>query len=218
MLYASDLIPTIKRLVSSYLEELGDEENVQNAAIFEMITMSLRKLASLAYQQKTSDALHISSDDYAIFQIGNSDITDIYAPQRIINPNERDTPKRVSFTDTKGWWKESTNTNIHINGFTLTDHPMPPGNYILQYVAYPAPVASLGSVVQFPDAGAMGLCYYVAGMICESLPNAKDLASHYYTLAQSNLKIVQQANIDGRGTASGGYVPSQYAIDAVFGG
>ncbi|MEK3838650.1 hypothetical protein [Paenibacillus sp. FSL R7-0128] len=218
MIYASDLVSTIKQLAQSYLEEIGDEENVQNAYIFQFMNQALRKLAHIAYQQKNSDALYISSDDYAVFQIGGTDISDIYSPLRILDPNGRDMQKRVSFADTRGWWREATNTPIHIKGFALVTNPLPAGNHILQYLAYPAPVAALTSPVQFPDAGSMGLCYYVAGLILESRPTAKDLVMHYMNLSQTHLKIAVQANIDGRGTSSGGYVPSINTVDVAFGG
>lgn len=218
MLTAGNLVPMIKKLAESFLEEIGDEESVQDNYIFQYLTHALRRLAHIAYHQKNSDALYVSSDDYAIFQIGGVDITDIYAPLRILDPQGRDTQKRVSFADTRGWWRESTNTNIHLKGFALATNPMPAGNYILQYLAYPAIVASLESAIQFPDAGSMGLCYFTAALILESRPSAKDLSTHYYNLAQSHLKIAQQANIDGRGTSSGGYVPSLATVDLAFGG
>lgn len=220
MLTAANLVPMIKKLAESFLEEIGDEENVQNDYIFQYLTHALRRLAHIAYYEKTSDALYISSDDYAIFQIGGADITDIYSPLRILDPNGRDTQKRVSFADTRGWWKESANTNIHLKGFALATNPMPAGNYILQYLAYPAPVTSLVSAIQFPDAGSLGLCYYVAGLILESRPydGDKAIVAHYMEIAKGHLKIAVQANIDGRGTSSGGFVPSLATVDMAFGG
>lgn len=209
MIYASDLVPTIKKLAESYLEEIGDEDGVQNSFIFQYLNQGLRRLAHLAYQQKDSDALYISSDDYHIFTIGGSPITNMYAPLRILDPQGRDMQKRVSFADTRGWWREATNTNIHIKGYALATNPLPAGNHILQYLAYPAPVISLQSAVQFPDSGSMGLCYYVAGLILESRPTAKDLVNHYYGLADGYWDIVILANTMGRGTSSGGPVPSQ---------
>jgi hypothetical protein len=217
MLIASDLVPTIKRLAASFLEEIGDETGVQNAAIFEMLTMALRRLAHIAYQEKKSDALYISTDDDAIFQIGGSDISDMYAPLRIIDPNGRDMQKRVSFPDTRGWFKDASNLQINIKGFTYPGNPLPAGDHILHYIHYPSTIASLDSIVQFPDAGAMGLCYYVAGLILESRPTAKDLVSHYMTLSKEHLKIVQKASITGRGTFGSGYVPSMADVDEMFG-
>jgi hypothetical protein len=218
MLTAANLVPMVRKLVESFLEEIGDEESVQNSYIFDYVTRALRRLAGVAYQEKDSDALYISSDDYAIFQIGGVDITDIYAPLRILDPQGRDTQKRVSFADTRGWWRESTNTRIHIKGFSHVTNPLPAGNYTLQYLKYPSTVSSLSSVIDFPDAGEMGLCYFVAALVMESRPSAKDLSTHYYNLAAQHLKVAEQATIDGRGTSSGGFVPSLARIDAIFGG
>lgn len=218
MLTAANLVPMIKKLAESFLEEIGDEEAVQNSWIFDYLTKSLRRLAGIAYQEKTSDALYISSNDYAIFQIGGVDITDMYAPQRIIGPDGRDAQHRTSFSDNRGWWRNSTNTQIHITGFTLEKNPMPAGDYRLQYLFYPAEVTSLVSAINFPDAGEMGLCYFTAALILESRPSAKDLSTHYYNLANQHLKIAEQANIDGRGVSSNGIVPSLTRVDAIFGG
>jgi hypothetical protein len=208
MIYASDLVPTIKKLVESYLEEIGDGAAEQNSNIFMYLNQGLRKLARLAYQERDSDALYISSDDYQIFTIGGNAITNMYAPLRILDPQGRDMQKRVSFADTRGWWREATNVNIHIKGYALATNPLPAGNHILQYLAYPGTIASLESRVDFPDVGSMGLCYFVAGLILESRPSAKDLANHYYGLADGYWEIVELANMEGRGTSSGGPVPS----------
>lgn len=222
MLKASNLVPMIKKLAESFLEEIGDEETVQNSNIFDYMTHALRRLASIAYQEKISDALYLSTDDYAIFQIGGVDITDMYAPLRLLEPvqgniKDRELQKRVSFSDTRGWWRDSANTQIHVKGFALATNPTPQGSYTLHYLKYPAPIASLESAVEFPDAGSMGLCYFVAALILESRPTAKDLATHYYNLADAHLNVAQQANIDGRGQSSGGYVPSLITVGNVFG-
>lgn len=208
MLIASDVTTTIKKLVESYLEEAGNTDQEQNNTIFMYLTLALRKLAHLAYYEKASDALYISSDGDAIFQRSGQDITDIYSPLRILDPQGRETPKRVSYADTRGWWRESANTNINLKGFALATNPLPAGTYTLHYLAYPASVNSLNSPLNFPDAGIMGLCYYTAALILESLPTAKDLSNHYYGLADGNWEVVGLANSMGRGVSSGGIVPS----------
>ncbi|AHV96155.1 hypothetical protein [Paenibacillus sabinae] len=208
MVTTGDLLPTIKKLTASFVEEIGSNDTDQNFYLFQYINHALRKLASVAYNQKDSDLLAISGDGYVTFKKSGQDITNMYAPLRILDPNWRDVQKRVSFADTRGWWRESYNTQIHIKGIALTANPLPSGNYTLQYIAYPAAVSSESSLVEFPDAGTMGLCYYCSALIVESLDNAKDLAAHYYSLADSHLEVATQANIEGRGTSSGGYVPS----------
>lgn len=207
MLTAGDLLPTIKKLCASYIEEIGANDDDQNVYLFQYMSHALRKLASIAYQCKDSDQLEITTDGYVTFKRGLN-IANMYAPLRILDPFGRDMQKRVSFADTRGWWRESSNTEIHIKGYALATNPLPGGAHILQYIAYPTPITSMTTVIEFPDAGSMGLCYYAAALIVESLDDSKDLAAHYYSLADSHLEVVVQANIEGRGTSSGGYVPS----------
>ncbi|MNY18347.1 hypothetical protein D3C86_1517230 [compost metagenome] len=142
----------------------------------------------------------------------------MYSPLRIIGPDGWEINKRTSFTDYRGWWRESSNSDIHIKGFTDPGNPLLSGGYLLQYLAYPALVTDTSSVVEFPDSGTMGLCYQCAALIVESLPSAKDLAVHYYNLSSQYMKIATQANIDARGQSSGGFVPSLFTIDQAFKG
>lgn len=211
MLTADSLLPTIKKIVASFIEEIGNTDNQQNQYIFIFINEALRKLASVAYVMKESDSLTISADGLITFQRSSQPITDMYAPLRILDSNGREVAKRTAYADTRaGWWRESSNTPIHVKGLN--------GSYTLQYIAYPATVAANNSPIEFPDAGSLGLSYHVAAMIMEARPNAKDLATHYYALSNSYLKIAARANIDARGHGSGGYVPSLNAVDAAFGG
>jgi hypothetical protein len=211
MITADDLIPTIKKLTSSFLEEIGGTDSAQNSFIFIYLNNALRKLANIAYTMKISDPMTINADGFITFKSGAQDITNLYAPLRIVDPTGKESAKRVSYVDTKvGWWRESHNTQMHVRGFN--------GAYTLHYIAYPAQVAQTSSVIEFPDAGSMGLAYYTAALIVESLPNSKSLAVHFYTLAQQHLKVAVQANIDARGHSSGGFVPSLNTVDLAFGG
>lgn len=217
-LIASDLITTIKKLVDSYVEEIGSTAEQQETYLFAYINNALRELASVAYQKKESDALLIASDGYKTFQRASQDIADMYSPLLILDPNGKEIPMRRSFTGSKGWYKEATNTRFHFKGFSLTERPLPSGEYTLQYIAYPATVGANTSPVEFPDAGAMGLCYYVAALILESLPDGQEMASRFYELSNLRRKVTVQANIDGRGVSSGGFVPSISSVDTVFRG
>lgn len=209
---AGDLLPTIKKLVASYLEEIGSTDEAQAVYLFPYLNHALRKLANIAYVMKISDPLSISSDGFVTFNLNTQPITNLYAPLRILEPSgTKEVRKRTSFVDTNGWWRESANTQIHVKGLAS-------GLYTLHYIAYPATVATNNSPIEFPDSGTMGLCYYVAALIVESLPNAKDLATHYYSLAERDMKIAVQGNVDARGHSSGGYVPSLNLVDTVFKG
>lgn len=214
---AGDLVPTIKKLAVSFLEEIGATDKDQDFYIYMYLNNALRKLAGIAYIMKESDLISLSTDGYVTFLSSSQPIANMYAPLRILDPSGRETAKRTSFVDVKGWWRESANTKIHMKGFTVASQPMAAGNYVLHYLAYPATVASAGSVIEFPDAGAMGLTYFVAAMIGESFVDGdKRIVDHYYGLADAEIPITTQANIDGRGHSSGGFVPSQSTTDSVF--
>lgn len=209
---AGDLLPTIKKLSASYLEEIGSTDEAQNVYIFAYINHALRELANIAYVMKISDPLSISSDGFVTFNLNTQPITNLYAPLRILEPSgTKEVRKRTSFVDTNGWWRESTNTQIHVKGLTA-------GSYTLHYIAYPATVATSSSIIEFPDSGTMGLSYYTAALVVESLPNGKDQADHYYGLYARHMKIAVQANIDARGHSSGGYVPSLNLVETVYKG
>ncbi|WP_138752761.1 hypothetical protein [Paenibacillus sinopodophylli] len=211
MITADDLLPTIKKLSASFIEEIGGTDTAQNSFIFIYLNNALRKLAKIAYVMKISDPLTVSLDGFVTFKSGTQDISSLYAPLRIINPSGSETAKRTSFVDTKiGWWRESSNTQIHVRGMV--------GDYTLHYLTYPAQVVQTSSAIEFPDAGSMGLAYYTVALIVESLPNSKSLSVHFYTLAQQHLKIATQANIDARGHSSGGFIPSLNDVDMAFGG
>lgn len=215
---AGDLLPTIKKLAASYLEEIGGTDSAQNSFIFIYLNNALRKLAHIAYNVETSDELNLSADGYVTFKKNNQDIANLYSPLRIYGPDGRTIPRRSSSEDYKGWWREAANTRIHIRGYTEKSQPLTAGNYTLDYIFYPTAVTQESSPVQFPDAGTMGLCYYCAALILESRPNAKDLVIHYFALANQHLSIAVQANIDARGKSSGGYAPTLNTVDQVFKG
>lgn len=217
MITAGNLLLTIKKISASYLEEIGATDGDQEVYIFEYINNALRKLAKIAYVMKISDAKSLSADGFVTFQQSSQDIANMYAPLRILDPNGREMTRRTSFTDSKGWWRESSNTQISVKGFSLASQPLASGNYTLHYLAYPATIASSSSVVEFPDAGTMGLCYYTAALIAESFADdGKGIVNHFYAKAKGHLRIAVQANIDGRGHSSGGVVPSLNDIDTAF--
>lgn len=218
MVTTDDLLPTIKKLAASYLEEVGSTDTDQNFYIFQFLTNALRKLANIAYVMKISDTKFIEDDDFVTFQKSSEDITNMYAPLRILDPNGRELTKRTSFVDSKGWWRESANTQIDIKGFTLASQPLSAGNYTLHYLAYPATISSSSSPVEFPDAGTMGLCYYTAALIVEAFADdGKTIANHFYQKAKGHLRIAVKANIDGRGHSSSGFIPSMNDVDFAFG-
>ncbi len=205
MTTASDLITPISKFVASYIEELGSTSATQNTLLFPYITLALKKLAHIAYKSRTSAVLNITTDSDQTFLIGGSAITDLYSPLRILDSTNKEIVKRTSYSSPVGWWRESSNTAIHTKGMT--------GNHTLMYIAYPADVTATDSTIDFPASGNLGLIYYVCAMIVESLPNAKDQATHFYNLANMHLKVAILANVDGRGVSTGGWIPSVANVD-----
>jgi hypothetical protein len=211
---AQDLITPIQKYVASYIEEIGSSSAAQNVYLLNYLSLALRKLANLAYQAKISDVLSISADGDVTFVQGGLPL-DLYAMLRIIKPDGRSMNKRTSFEDYSGWWRESSNMPINITGFTATP-PLAAGNYRLHYLKYPAKVTATGDPVEFPESAIMGLIYYTCAMVLESHPNLKDQTSYFYGLAKAQLKVAVLANMDARGTGSGGFVPSVSVVDQYF--
>lgn len=207
---ADKVITPVKQYVASFLEELGSTSDAQNTYLFNYISLTLWKLAHIAYQPKYSDVLNITADGYQTFKLSAVDITDFYAPLRILNASGQEVQWRTSYSAPTGWYKESASVRIHTKNLT--------GNHTLHYLDYPAEVTATTSVIDFPKAGLMGLIYYVSAGVLESLPNAKELSDHFYRLAEKDLKIAVLANTDARGKSSGGFVPSPFTVDQFFKG
>src|SRR5690625_2624491 len=125
---AGQLATLIKQEVKMDLAELGDTDSQQNQYIFDFISLALKGWAKLAYQTEVSDPLTIGSDGYVTFQKGGNDISDMYEPLRILQ-NGNEVRRRTSFAGEDGWYKESSNADIHVKGLS--------GEFTLQYIRYP---------------------------------------------------------------------------------
>lgn len=206
MTTADDVIFLVKKIAASDIKELGSD-TTQNTYLLKYITRALKELAHIAYRDKVSDVLNITTDGYQTFLTGASPITDMYSPLRILDPNGRDTVKRTSYAAPTGWWRESGSSQIHTKGFS--------GNYTLHYIAYPADVTAVGNEVQFPDSGIMGLVFWTCGIVKESA-NGYEEANQMYQRAKERLRLSIAANDYGRGKSSGGWVPSLNDVDIIF--
>lgn len=208
----NEVLTPIRKFCASYLEELGGNESLQNSYLISYLSIGLKKLAHVAYVVRYSDPLNVMADGNQTFQVnGNgSAITDLYAPLRLIGSNGMELEKRTTYAASKGWYREAANMPVHTKGIS--------GVVILQYVAYPKTVALVTDEVEFPESALLGLAYHVSAMVMESLPNAKDLAVHYYTLSAQHLKIAVLANRDSRGLGSWGYVPTVSVVDEFYKG
>lgn len=207
MAVAGDVITLAKTMNAMDGEELGtDSQQTDKYLIF--LNRALKELAHLAYRTTQSGVLNITSDGFQTFKTeGGSDITDMYAPLRILSPTGQDTVKRTSYAAPQGWWRESDGQPIHTKSMT--------GNHTLIYVRYPNAVTDTNSPVDFPEAGIMSLVFWIIGIAKESR-NAFDESQVMYQRARERLKITVLANTAGRGTSSGGFVPSVADVDAHF--
>jgi hypothetical protein len=206
MATAGDVITLVKTMNAMDMEELGtDAQQTDKLIIF--LNRALKELAHLAYRTKVSDVLNIETDGYKTFQRGSVDITDLYAPLRILDPTGRDTNKRTSYAAPTGWWRESDAQQIHCKGMS--------GNHTLVYVAYPTAVTTTSSPLDFPEAGMMALAFWVIGIAKESR-NAYEESNAMYARARERLKVLVLANEAARGVSSGGYVPSINDVDRAF--
>lgn len=206
---ADDLFFLVKKMAASDIKELGSTDALQNTYLFKYATRALKELAHVAYRTRISDALNIASDGDQTFLQGTQPITNLYAPLRILNASGTSVQKRTAYEAPQGWWKESSGNTVNTKGMM--------GSHTLHYVYYPADVTATADVVDFPDAGMMGLAFWVCGIIKESA-NGYEEADIMYKRGRDRLKVAVQSNIDGRGVSSGGWVPSIATIDTVFKG
>lgn len=204
MATVDDLIGIMQVINTLDNADIGESDNGQSNYII-FINRAMKELAHIAYRSRVSDELMISGDGYVYFQKSASNITDIYAPQRIMNAAETsEVPKRTAFSAPVGWWRESDGAAIHVRGLTS-------GSYKLHYIGYPTTVSATTDTLDFPEAGIMVLAYWCSALVKEA-SNSYDEAQAMRAIANKNMGVIVQANTDARGVSSGGYVPSQATL------
>lgn len=196
-------------MAASDVKQLGTADAAQNTYLFKYASRALKELAHISYQTRITQALNIVADGDQAFQYNNVAITDLYSPLRILNASGNEVQKRTAYAAPTGWWKESAGNTINTKSMT--------GNHTLHYIRYPSDVTATADPVEFPDSGMMGLAFWVCGIIKESA-NGYEESNVMYQRARDRLKIAVQANIDGRGVSTGGWVPSLNTIETVFKG
>lgn len=206
MTTAGDVIFLVKKMAVSDIRELGLSESQQNTYLLAYITRALKELAHVAYITAESDVLTISSDGYQQF-MKNGQPVDMYSPLRLMDNSGKPVEKRTAFDAPRGWWRESASSLIHTKGLS--------GDYVLHYITYPKSVQSENDVVEFPDAGIMGLVFWVCGIVKESA-NGYQEAQVMYDRAKERLRIAIAANDYGRGKSSGGWVPSLNDVGLIY--
>lgn len=205
---AGQLATSIKKMIAMDIAELGETDSTQNTYIFDYMSRAMNELVSVCSVIRVSDQLNVTSDGYVTFNRAGSLITDLYEPLRILDANGNPVAKRSYFEASKGWWRESANSDIHLKGLN--------GTYTLHYKAYPTEITTAAQVPEFPPSGYMALMYYTCGMIKESKDFYEE-ANAMYAKAKERLKILVKANLDGRGV-NGGSVPNVADIDLYFKG
>lgn len=200
---AGDLIVSIKQMRAMDMEELGADEN-QTTALLGYISQAMTYLAHVAYITRDSDVLTIAADGYQTFMRSTVAITDLYSPLRILDSTGFEAKKRTSYTESRGWYRESNNAMIHTKQLT--------GAHTLQYVAYPAAVTQTADIPEFPEAADWGLKFWVCALVLESR-NAYAESEAMYAKAKQHLKVAVLANTAARGYGSVGYVPSPNDVD-----
>lgn len=203
---AKDLIFIIKRMGIMDIRELGNSDQQQDTYLLEYLNRALKELAHIAYVAKETDVLDIIADGYQTFTLNGQPI-DMYAPLRLLNANGSPVQKRTAFEAPVGWWRESSQNQIHTRGIT--------GNHVLHYIAYPKTLTNVNDDVEFPDAGMMGLVFWTLGIIKEST-NAYDESRAMYDRAKERLRVAIAANDFGRGKSTGGWVPSLNDVGLIY--
>lgn len=205
---AGDVITLAKIMNAMDNEEIGTSSAAQDAAYIIFLNRALKELAHLAYRSRVSDSLNLTTDGYKTFQKDSADITDLYSPLRIMNDTtNKPISKRTAWDAPTGWWRESDSQSIHTKSMT--------GLHTLHYIGYPTAVVNNDSPLDFPDAGMMGLAFWVIGIAKESR-NAFADSNAMYKRAQERLKILALANEAARGYSTNGYVPAVDDVGRVF--
>lgn len=191
---AGELAEIIKQEVKMDIAELGSSESVQNGYIFAFMSLALQEWARLAYLVTVSDPLMISGDGYVVFQKSSQPIQDLYEPLRLMKSNGYPEKQRVNFAGDQGWFRESSNSEIHVRNIS--------GEYTLYYLRRPAWIDSESDVPEWPASGYLALIFKVCGMIKES-KNYYEEAEAMYARAERHLPAVVMANLSAIGTTDG---------------
>jgi hypothetical protein len=197
-----ELNTQIKRESKMNLAQLGSTDASQNSYIWPYMTQALWKYAGLIFRKKVSDPLVVAANGYVTFQFGGVDISDMYAPMKILIAPEVSGSTfvhRTSFDAPNGWFKESANDRIHIKG---------PGTYILHYRAYHSKITSDAQTLDLPQAAYRLIQYETLALIFHSLNDVAS-AGAMQAIADKEIPILIKANMDSSQATSGGVVPSQ---------
>jgi hypothetical protein len=191
-----ELTSQIKKMGSLNIAHLGNGDS-QDIYIWYYITLAMWKYAFLVAITRTSEALTVGADGYVTFQRDGQAVEDLYEVVRIFDAANPKKPliKRTSWEAPVGFWRDSANSKVHINGA---------GTYIMQYKGYPAKVTGAAQTLEWPSTSFDLLQYETIGKIKESL-NDLEGAAAAYKIADGLVPVLAKASVDAY--ASGGYKP-----------
>lgn len=191
---------------------MGPDESTQDQALLQFMNVALWNLARLCYNTESSDDIVISADGNVSFTMGNTPITNMYEPLRLLKvdgSSEIEVQRRYSDTAPIGWYCESPNKPIHLRGVT--------GTLRLKYIRYPRQVTQASDPVDVSEAGYKPLIMEISSLI-KSAKNFYQESEAMGAVAKSGYAGITQAAISGRGPSSGGQPPSYDDVKKAQGG
>jgi len=207
---AGQILTVVRTVNKMDIDYLGPDESSQNQMLIQFMNVALWKLARLCYNTEISDVLTISGDGPVEFEKGNSPITNMFEPLRIVDVNTgSEMPKRPAYTSARGWYCEAPNRTIDIRGFT--------GDFQLHYIRYPRQVTKENDQVDCPESGYSALINEISAQV-KLVKNFYDESAAAQTAAQAGYPTITQAAISARGPSSGGNPPSFRDVDNARGG
>jgi hypothetical protein len=212
---AGQLFTIISGICSMEMEDLATDPQGQKDAVYRLMNISLWKMPRVSYLSQYSEQLNVTIDGYVTFKYSSQDISDMFEPQIIFQPNGQPLQKRTSDDAPIGWWRESQNLPIHIRGFT-SYAPLTVGNYQLKYLKYPKQVTIDGDAIEIAPSGYYELIFDVCRLIKLSR-NSYGGAEFMGQKADQALGSSVQGAISARGTGSTGQPPSAADVQNVRG-
>lgn len=203
---AGQMYTVISSICANEMDDLSTDSQGKKDAVYRLMNICLWKMPRVVYWSQYSDQLSLSADGYVTFKYQSTDISDLFEPQVIFQPNGQPLQKRTADDAPIGWWRESQNLQIHIRGFA-SYAPLTVGNYQLKYLKYPKQITIDADEVQIAPSGYQELIFDVCKLIKLSR-NSYAGADFMGNQADKALMQGVQGAISARGTGSTGQPPS----------
>jgi len=180
------VVRTINKMDMGYL---GDDPSTQNQTLFQFMNASLWKLAKLCHNTETSDTVNITADGPLQLTKGNTPITNMYEPLRLLS-DVGEVPRRYFQTSPYGWYCEGPNQPIDVKGIT--------GPHRLVYIRYPRQVTQESDPVDIPESGYTALIMEISSLL-KYVKNFYEEANAMGGNAKAGYTGIAQAAIAARG-------------------